>query len=371
MIRAGLIILISALAAIHPVRVYAQGADSTLYFPDFNISSWYHHGYLVPHHRSMSYFTTGNINGFEVVGSACFPQLNPGRPPEIGAGYYFSTLGNRDVYGWVHGMYLSLAADFLSQRSPVYFQQSISFGLSYNTEHFDIDENHWNRAIGSHLNAFIIYSFNLRVKLNDDLIVSAGPSIVHMSNGNVKHPNFGLNLLNTRIGITHTFSQNHFQVAASSSAPEGYNLNRFVLLLSAGKRQLSRKLPESFLVGSLIGEYSRRINFNQALGVGLDIFWDPTEGRETYVTEKRVENIVPWHAGAHLSWERIWGNFSILLQPGYKLITLSEHDFYQYNRAAVRYKIGNDILVSCAIKAHGFRADFIEFGAGYSFEKQR
>jgi len=351
------------------------------------VSFWGHHGYLLPHHRSMAFYTTDNINGGEVFISGFLPEVVTRRPTSFGVGYYYSNMGSREVYGRVHGLYTAIEADFCRFRLPFirwpfYFRQTTAFGLSYNTERFDIGNNYSNRAIGSHLNAYVSVSVDFVVQINDRLSISAGPSAVHTSNGNIRHPNFGLNLANARAGLSYKI-QSPFSSENTVSGeilPSGtsettdhialprknspFRAQRLQIITSGGIRQLSHKIRENFFVGSLLADYSYRIHRYQAWGVGVDFIWDATEGRETYVTEPRVENIVPWHIGVHLTWERIWNRFSMVLQPGYKVVTLSEHSFMQYNRAGIRYRPRENIILSCAIKAHEFRADFIEFGVG-------
>ncbi|MEX0981588.1 MAG: acyloxyacyl hydrolase [Bacteroidales bacterium] len=350
---------------ISPVFSFSYKKDSTIAKLPLNISAWYHHGYLAPHHRSMAFHTTENINGFEIITSGFFSHLKTKRPTLFGAGYYYSNLGNRDVYGNVHAVYAALTADVFQSNLPFYFKQSFAFGVSYNTMHFDTDENYFNRAVGSHLNAFVSLSFNLVAELGDNIEVTAGPSVVHTSNGNVKQPNFGLNLINTRVGFAYKFHPGNTETEHVPVESKGMTGNRYQFIFSGGIRQLSHKIPKNFFIGSVMADYSRRVSSYQAYGGGIDWIFDPTEGRETYVTEKRVENIVPWHVGVHLTWERIWNRFSLALQPGYKVITLSKHNFMQYNRAVIRYRIDGHFLLNIAIKAHGFRADFIEFGIGY------
>jgi len=350
---------------ISPVFSTSYEKDSTIAKLPLNISAWYHHGYLAPHHRSMAFHTTENINGVEIFTSGFLPHLKMKRPTDFGIGYYYSNLGNRDVYGNIHAIWAALTTDICQSNSPLYFKHSLAFGVSYNTMYFDIEENYFNRAVGSHLNAYVSLAFNLVVKLGDNIEVTAGPSVVHTSNGNVKHPNFGLNLLNTRVGVAYNFYTDNAVAEHVPVESKGITGNRYQFIFSGGIRQLSHKIPKNFFVGSVMADYSRRVSAYQAYGGGIDWFFDPTEGRETYVTEIRVENIVPWHLGVHLTWERILNRLSIVLQPGYKVITLSTHNFMQYNRAAIRYRIDDHFLLNCAIKAHGFRADFIEFGIGY------
>lgn len=352
-----------------PARGIIPKADSTTFVPT-QLSFRAHHGYLVPHHRSMAFSNTEYINGAEIFVSGSFPRVTTRRPTNFGAGYYYSNLGSREVYGRVHVIYTAIEADFFRTTLPFYIRQSTAFGIGYTTERFDIDDNFSNRAIGSHLNAYVSISVSLVTEINERLTLSAGPSVVHTSNGNIRHPNFGLNLLNAHAGLAYRLRpESALPGGTLPEKPSPFKAHRMQVIASGGVRQLSHKVRENFFVGSLLADYSYRVNRYQALGGGVDLVWDPTEGRETYVTEPRVEDIVPWHLGVHLTWERYWNRFSIVLQPGYKVVTLSEHNFMQYNRAGIRYRPAEHLILSCAIKAHEFRADFIEFGVGVELGK--
>lgn len=342
--------------------------DSTDGSKPWDLSGWFYHGYLLPHHQLMTYFNEDNINGFEVVASRYYTGLNPVRPLEAGLGYYFSNLGNREVYGHVHGMYAVLGAEIFKDRSPVYIHQSVSVGLSYNTERFDIENNYFNRVIGSHINAFVILSMNLRADFGP-VSLSAGPSMVHMSNGNMRQPNLGINLVNGRVGMTYRFGDGSSLIARELQVDTAFSRHRLQFFLSGGIRQLSRKIPNYYGVGSLVGEYSLRFTQNQALGFGLDLVYDATEGRETFITRISEEEVPPWHMAVHLSFERIYGRLSILVQPGYKIWTPDGHNYFQFNRAALRYRVEDNLMLNLSIKAHGLKGDFIEFGVGYGFER--
>lgn len=342
--------------------------DTLEILSSFNISSWYHHGYLFPHYPSIRFYNTDNINGFELFVSKYYPEMRHHRSTEIGAGYYYSNLGNRDIYGRVHGLYTAIGTDFLRERFPVYIQQTTAFGISYNTKRFDIQDNPFNRPVGSHLNAYIELSVILRAEIAEHLIVSAGPTLVHMSNGNIEKPNLGMNLVNTKIGLTYEINAPYPLMNKKALAPNEFSKNSFQMILSGSIRKLSRKVPEIYLVATLVADYSRRINRYQALGAGMDIVYDHTQGSETIVIQDRLDEIVPWHIGAHLTWERFWNRFSIVLQPGYKILTFSKQEFYQYNRIGVRYCIKDVIILNWSVKTHRFSADFVEFGIGYSLQ---
>jgi hypothetical protein len=342
--------------------------DSFKYEIPLNISASFHHGYLVPHHRLVSYFTKEYINGFDIAFSRYMPELKPVNPPEMGGGYYFSNLGSKDIYGYAHALYFYVARDFLKNKSPFNLQSTMGIGASFNTRRWDLSENYSNRNIGSHVNIFFMYSLNLKARIGEKLVISAGPSVVHTSNGNLRQPNFGLNLLTTHLTMSYTLEQKRKTLILPVLQSVNFSKNRYLVLLSGGARQLSHRMPDYFGTGSLIAEYSRRINSFVALGLGTDFIYDPTEGREMYVTGVRTENIVPWHIGAHVSFERTWNHLSFVINSGYKIITPSDHLNYQYNRVGIRYRFDNNLVLNYSLKSHKIVADFIEFGIGYVFE---
>jgi len=344
---------------------FSIGSDSIFEKSPRNVSISYHHGYLFPHHRLVTYFTKEYINGFDLTLSRYIPELSMVNPPEMGGGYYLSNLGNREIYGYTHGFYFYTARDFFKNKTPFYLQQSIGYGVSYNTKHFSLSDNYSNRNIGSHLNIFIMYSLNIKAKIAERLLFSLGPTIVHTSNGNIKQPNFGLNLLTTRLCMTYSLDRKGKWIPIPSQKLTDFNRNRYLFILSGGVRQLSHRIPEYFAIGSFITDYTRRLSPNFALGLGVDYIYDPTEGMALYVTGAHSENIIPWHIGAHLSIERIWNNISFVFNPGYKIFTPSEHFNHQYNRVGIRYRINSNFVLNYTLKSHKFVADFIEFGAGY------
>ena len=358
--------LISGL--LYSSKSFSMIPDSTQDNSTRNLTISYFHGYLYPHHRLVTYFNTEYINGFDLAISSHVPALNHLHPPEIGGGYYFSNLGSREVYGYAHSLYFFVGRDYFQCKLPVYLQQSIGTGVSFNTKHFDISENYSNRLIGSHLNIFFIYTLNLKARFGERMLFSIGPAFVHTSNGNISQPNFGLNLISTRMSLTYTMDRDGKKSVVPIHYLPDFNKNRYLIVVAGGVRELSHRIPKYFTVGSIMTDYTRRLDANLALGLGMDFIYDPTEGMPLYVIGAQVENIIPWHIGTHLSYERIWNHFSLVINSGYKIITPSEHYNRQYNRVGIRYRFNNHFVLNYSLKSHKFVADFLEFGVGYIIE---
>ena len=161
-----LILLLSFISFLNPSSTPPVDATNPSPFPQLKLKAFTHLGYLFPHHKSMTYFTSDDINAFEFSVLSC-PHYNPSHPPDLGLGFYHSSLGNDQVYGNATAAFFNISSDYLKNRSCLYFGTSTSFGISYISKHFDIDENYSNRAIGSHLNAFFIFSLDFKADIGD------------------------------------------------------------------------------------------------------------------------------------------------------------------------------------------------------------
>ncbi len=346
---------------------FAKNPDSLVNKKDLLLSVRYHHGFLFPMASFMTYFTKENINSVDIRAGRTFVNINPVRPPEIGIGYFFSNNGNKDVFGYTNAPYFFFNSILFKKYSAFYLEQSTSIGISYLNKKFDITNNYFNRAIGSHLNVFILLSLCARVKINNNLFLTLGPSIAHSSNGNITLPNYGINLISTSAGLIWQIQEGTNNKSIITPQIFVNKKNRYIFLFSGGIRQISWYFPERYFTSTTLAEYSHQISKSWALGIGLDFFYDPTEGEEAYINGPHVENPVPWHAGMHLSGEIFWGNLSFILQPGYKIITPSEQKYNSFNRIGLRYYLNNKYVLNYSLKSHAFAADYFELGVGYIF----
>jgi len=107
-----------------------------------NVSLGYFHGVLVPHHPVITYYNNEYINGFDLTVSRYISETKHINPPEMGAGYYFSNLGSKEIYGYAHALYFFISRDFLKNSPNLCLRSSISIGASYNTLHWDITDNY-------------------------------------------------------------------------------------------------------------------------------------------------------------------------------------------------------------------------------------
>ncbi|HYW96730.1 MAG TPA: acyloxyacyl hydrolase, partial [Bacteroidales bacterium] len=173
--------------------------------PYFVSASW-QTGLLFPHHESIMFFVDEPVNGFEVLaGKNLNDQQSWHRyyhSPQTGFGVYHSGLGNHEVYGTTTGFFAFFRTGILPLHGRFRLTQSTGAGLAYLDKRFNLENDYFNRAIGSHVNVFLKFTTAFSWQLTSRLKIDAGGSFIHMSNGNIKTPNFGLNLITAQTGLT-------------------------------------------------------------------------------------------------------------------------------------------------------------------------
>lgn len=337
----------------------------------FNISGNY--GFLTPHHRSIEYFVEEHVPGFQLeTGFKTYGHKDWHQHhlyPDIGIGYSYSGLSNNEVYGTAHALYSFIQTTV--NKKPDFFRikQKFSFGLSYLSETYDLRENPYNLAIGSHLNVHLAYMLGLHLKVNENVSAYTGLIFTHVSNGKVKEPNKGLNTVTGSVGLAYRFRQQHTEYDDPEVEVTTYPPKRWSLFYSVGWKQISRRVDGYFFASSLALDYAFYRSSKAKAGVGLDFFYDSSvdEHRE-FDNEEFESNSEYFRSAIHLSYEFIVGRTSFVLQPGLYFFNPYDKFGYGVNRLAIRYRLTPSWVTNVAIKAHLFaKADFIEWGVGYAF----
>lgn len=147
-----------------------------------------------------------NAMGFELH----YRQLTRGKKywhqqhghPELGMSLLYMDFGNADVmgqaiafhpnltFGWEFGDWFSL-------------NLQTGGGLAWFNKPFNAFDNPDNFVIGSRFTALAGVIGHARFRLNDQFTLSTGGGMWHYSNGHIKVPNIGANVLMAKAGITY------------------------------------------------------------------------------------------------------------------------------------------------------------------------
>ncbi|MDR1679969.1 MAG: acyloxyacyl hydrolase [Prevotellaceae bacterium] len=310
--------------------------------------------------------------------------------PVWGLGFTYLNLGNNDLLGHAFAIYPYIDIPLVRTKA-IDFNFTNGFGVAGVTN-FDKSSpdnpDLQNPLIGSPINMFIKtgLSFNYRpvTQIRNErqekwshYTISAGVSLLHLSNGSFSSPNAGINMLAAQVGIKHTpmdFTQALRQQV--DNIPHYFTLD---VMGTAGVREMYRLDTKKYLVGNFnLASYFQVANIYR-LGAGLDAFYDeafadehgdPNDryhdagGKLIYDPEPMSSRI---RGGLFLSNEFVLGRTTAALDAGFYVYdNIKQNDEKFYYRLALKYRFTDHFFGAVAVKAHTTGAEFVSAGVGYS-----
>ena len=262
-----------------------------------------------------------------------------------------------------------------------YLDWGFHFGVALGWNPQDSLANPHNVLLGSvgslYAHLGIIYHHNIGAKFGID----ASLGFSHGSNGALKMPNFGINLLDPRIGLTYSLNAEKPTLKPHTLTDFEGN-NEVSLTCAIGTKQIdvsgsdslnqARFGEMSFTVYNLVLLYNRQISRRSKIGIGFDFTVDPSDNAHGLVVGDQNSTYPPeFNEKAKfaivIAYELSIGKLSLVLQPGFYLYrTTHDPTPFFYQRVGTRYDIYKGFYLGASLRAVNFgQADWIEFSAGY------
>lgn len=334
------------------------------------IQSTFNKGLMLPEYKFISFYTKKSLTAFEIsvfkktAGKNIWHKIY--KYPEIGFRYYFTTLGNDDIYGNVNALF-SFVNFNIGESKNVSLNFSPGLGLCYAQKVFDIHTNYTNIAIASHLNIFFNFDLNFRYKILKNIYLTSNINFKHISNASLKQPNVGLNFINAGIGTVMMLGQK--SEINEITIPEFIKKGETSFIYSAGLKSASIYDGYDYFISSFSVNYKRYLVYKYALGIGADLFFDSSL-KNAIEQNGNIEfrNRYFLTSGFHVSNEVVVNKLIIGFQVGYFVFL---KDMYKnqkmYNRLTVKYKLTKSLIFNLSLKTHIVIADYLEWGLGYYF----
>ncbi|MDR0415490.1 MAG: acyloxyacyl hydrolase [Prevotellaceae bacterium] len=316
------------------------------------------------------------------------------RYPHYGLGYYMGNMNGIIMNSDAKTGFGKPAAVYVFFGSPVYRSKwwtvgySISAGLSYNFNAYDPNEAPFNVLIGSKQNAYIDLSLDVSFLLPRHSALSANFSYQHFSNGSYQKPNSGINLLSGTLAYQWNSFRRSDKAYLRTPIPPWEKTLEWYVYGGGGVRMLDvdfdRSNPRSgrrWRCLTLSSAALVQTSFRRKLGVGADFFYfDYGE----YVLRHRAKQEGRGNVSTSMSDNMALGLY-LAHEAGYKQVwmiaNLGVYPFGRvgdnpikpviYERVGVRWYLSNRLFAGVAIKAHGAKADYVEWALGYSLVKNR
>lgn len=280
-------------------------------------------------------------------------------------------LNNPDTFGWCFTLMPKLQIKILQFKTSN-LSANIGYGLSYVTKKYDSLTNFDNRAIILPLNFAVDFGLVYNFKLGYNFLGNIGAKYFHVSNGSIKMPNGGFNMLLTEAGIAYTLTD-YFKTAKPNSLK--LNTNKYWFYkghVAASYRQLGYfNNIKSFAVIINSNNLLYKINKLYSVGAGVDFFFDPSPALvfNPNATLKEIQNNKKFNAAVGISNSF---NFSKIFVPVgiYQyIINLKTIKHQNYIRFGLGYYIKPKIYIGSFFKgtitkAGKLDSDFMEWSIG-------
>ena len=293
--------------------------------------------------------------------------------------YNFPDVGYTFVYQDMKNEYLGELYSAYAHYNFYYWKRRLQFrigqGLAIATKPYDRETNFINNAYGT----TVLSSTMLKLSYKKNNIFKnigfqTGVTIIHYSNANLKAPNNSTNTWAFTAGL------NYFPKAAEfpEYIPMGEKTPykepiHFNLTLRGGANQSDINNSPRYGFVTITAFVDKRINHKSSFTAGVDAFF------ANFLKELiRYESIA--YPDGDVTGEEDWKRFGIFVghelhfnelsfvsQLGYYVYYPYDFEGRFYNRLGLKRTFGKHLAGSMVVKAHGAKAEAVEFGIGYRF----
>jgi hypothetical protein len=328
-----------------------------------------HFGYNIPEYPFIASITEDYIRSLDI----CFFKETTGKNkweqlynyPSYGVSFFYSTLGNDEVFGRELALTYFFKLYFLSKNRFRLFSRT-GIGMSYVNRKFDFKNNYLNVAVGSNVNIHFNSRIGANYILSDKFSLNAGLSFNHFSNANTSEPNLGINYLTGYGGVSYRLGKKTEKQIYELEAHVKENTLAF--FVSLGGKYSGALVSNYFSTSSFSLEYNRAFTRKFHFGIGSDIFYDSSVESRLQRNNQDYKKSDNFQTGIHLSQSIVYNKLTLSIQEGvYLFLTEPVNHYPIYTRGIVQYQINNRLLIRLAMKSHFHILDYPEIGFGYKF----
>jgi hypothetical protein len=316
--------------------------------------------------------------GWQMLGEKDWHQIC--NFPRAGIGVQFLDIVNRDELGHPISVYAFYDGNYLRKKN-FSVTNRLSLGAALGTKKYDPADKLPSDIFSTNLNAFVELGVGMNIRLNNFIFLEPGIRLTHFSNGNMREPQKGLNIVSYSLGVVSNMRSTVSEPVRKYIAP---CLHRHEILgyIGMAPRQVQFYDKENnnpyetfglnFLMANLHLGYNYEISQRVKLGGGADLIYDGTNGQVSLL-ESRIPgmDVIAFKDKMKLSLfvgaESVIERLSILITLGYVVaetkFACTSPSFQQ--RLGFKYHFLDDVFAGMNVRANKFRvAEAFEFNVG-------
>lgn len=323
-------------------------------------------GFLAAHSSSMGHLAKEHAFGaelsvlYQTKGKKKWHQAY--KFPTIGLTAFASTVGNREVLGTYYGIFSFINLPLIKKKR-FSFSAKIAAGLGYTDKVYEPISNYENVAISTKLNARITMGLDARYTFNKNY-VSFGIDASHFSNSAIKVPNLGINM--PFLSLAYGRKLNNFDGEVQTEEKKEKYWEYGTLGIVSVKETFPTGGKKYPVYG--LNFYGRRF-FNANTGMEVSLDFISKQAIIDYHKDIPKTQLEILQIGTFVGFILPFDHLHLVTGMGIYLKDKYQPEDFLYHRVGMRYVFENGININFVLKSHWARADYTEFGIGYSFRK--
>jgi hypothetical protein len=329
-----------------------------------NLGLHVHSGFIIPHSETILALSSSKPRALEADFSFHFTGAEAWQYlkcyPRLGVSLLYTNFGNPQVLGHAYSL-LVYAEPFFTAHKSFSLSIRLGTGLAYLDNIYHPEKNPQNLFYSAPISFPLVANLMANYQLDRHLLLRAGLSYNHISNGGLRQPNKGINYPTLSAGINYTLRPGHFPARPASTYSMGEKKQDFLLALifSYPDRGDSRS-QKAPLIGAT-AYASRRVGPLSALTAGAE--WIANYALRP--TVRQYHRATDFQRGAILAGHE-WriGRIRFSQQLGIYVYAPYPARDAVYQRYGLEYHSGRKLFGGVNLKAHRQVADFLDARVG-------
>jgi hypothetical protein len=342
----------------------------------FVISMQSHYGFIIGHRGEMARLIKGHIYGGELnyiyrtSGNQYWqPMYNY---PEFGVCVVRLNLANPEELGYLTALYPYTNLRLTNPKRNFKLNLRLGLGVAYVSKPFDRITNHKNVAIGSYYNGFVNIRFSSIFMIKKACRIDAGLGFSHASNGAIKTPNLGLNMVTVNLGVGYVFGnkvlQNKRDTILENASKKNYKKWTPSIIGVVGIKELEHPDQAKYLAYGLMCNMYYTKNYQNKFGGGIELAYNNAtiqQWKNDSLSVIKTKDVL--QAGAKLSYAFTLNRLSFPIDFGVYIYKKQPLNGIFFHRIGVRYMLSKHFIANFTLLTHWAKADYFEWGFGYEF----
>lgn len=325
-------------------------------------------GFLIAHRSIMGHVVEEHAYATEISyyfkGNGEKYWHEPYNNPRYGVSAFVGSVGNRELFGVYYGAFGFMSMPLVNI-GDFTFSGRLGAGLSYAPKVYHNINNNLSIATSTYVNAMVSLAVESRYEFGRHA-VNGILDMTHFSNGAMKVPNLGLNVpflsfgyaykireaksVDTMVVGINDMTKWEFGAIGLFSAKEVYPVG-------------GQKFPVYGL--NLVG----RRYFKPQVGMEVTLDFMHKASLRTYQPDVPMTDGELMQLGAFVGYLMPFHRFHLVVGMGFYLRDKFQFQEPVYHRVGMRYVFDNGLNLNLVLKSHWARADYIEYGIGYTFKR--